>query len=98
MIILKVLLERREEYYFRSVHYLMQGLELFSKSTSLVPNPLKTSVYCSGMEARDIKRIVEMTGFQEGKVPFTYLGVPIIPKKLKAADGKVLIEKMVSKI
>ena len=48
---------------FRSVYLLMQALKTFSQTSGLIPNPEKTSVYCAGMDAREVRRVVERTGF-----------------------------------
>lgn len=83
---------------FRSIYLMLQCLETFSQASGLTPNPGKTSIYCSGMNARDVQRVVERTGFKEGKLPFTYLGVPITPKKIGRTEGRALIEKMVARV
>ena len=50
------------------------------------------------MEEKEVRRVVKLTGFQVEKVPFTYLGVPISPRILSMAEGRVLTEKMVNRI
>ncbi|XP_074278315.1 uncharacterized protein LOC141601908 [Silene latifolia] len=42
--------------------------------------------------------IIQVSGYQEGKLPFKYLGIPIQPGRLNKADCSVLVEKIVSKI
>ncbi|XP_057251472.1 uncharacterized protein LOC125498912 [Beta vulgaris subsp. vulgaris] len=50
------------------------------------------------MTQNDIQRVTELSGFKVGKLPFTYLGVPISTSKLKAKDCQSLVEKMVIRI
>ncbi|XP_074305809.1 uncharacterized protein LOC141641031 [Silene latifolia] len=42
--------------------------------------------------------IFSVSGFQEGKMPFRYLGVPIQPGKVSKKDCSSLVEKMVVRI
>lgn len=83
---------------YRSIYYMLQGLALFSISSGLFPNPEKTALYCHGMEAREVKRIVDVSGYKLSRMPFHYLGVPISMKRLNKDDESKLIEKMTSRI
>lgn len=51
-----------------------------------------------GMDAGEVTRMADSTGFSTGVFPFRYLGVPICTPKLRAADCEKLVEKMVFKI
>lgn len=42
--------------------------------------------------------LLQVTGFLEGKFPFTYLGVPIVDGKLKGCHFEPLIQKISKKI
>lgn len=74
-----------EEY--RSVNYLMHGLETFSLSSGLKANSDKSAIYFGNVKDTTKKNILEVTGFVEGKLPFKYLGVPITAKKLSGYWG-----------
>ena len=41
---------------------------------------------------------MELTGFIEGKRPFTYLGLPITASKLSKVECKTLVEKITTRI
>lgn len=83
---------------YQSVLMMLQGLKLFSNSTGLVANPNKSAIFGCGMDNQEMLRLVECSGFQQGKLPFRYLGVPISTKKLSAADSEQLIDRMIGRI
>lgn len=45
------------------------------------------------MDITTLRRIREVSGFQEGQLAFRYLGIPIIARSLKNADYEILTEK-----
>lgn len=50
------------------------------------------------MDDNEVERIEQFSGFKREHLPFRYLGVTIIPKKLNAAECDLLIDKMTSRI
>ncbi|OIT30778.1 hypothetical protein A4A49_58251, partial [Nicotiana attenuata] len=50
------------------------------------------------MEEQDLQNLCELTSYKRGTLPFRYLGVPILPKKLTIMDCEVLVDKMTVKI
>ena len=81
-----------------SVDILMQAFMNFSKSTGLVINPSKCKVYFGAVESCIKQEIKHITAFQEGSLPFRYLGVPLTGKKLSVNHYMSLIDKIVARI
>ena len=44
------------------------------------------------------KQILDQTGFQEGKLPFRYLGVPVTANRISALDCRLFVEKITRNI
>ncbi|XP_074278582.1 uncharacterized protein LOC141602174 [Silene latifolia] len=61
-------------------------------------NNSKSEIFFNGMQEELQQDILVVSGFQEGTMPFKYLGVPIQPGKMSKKDCQCLIEKMVTKI
>ncbi|XP_058734020.1 uncharacterized protein LOC131605711 [Vicia villosa] len=77
---------------------MMRTVNTFSASTGLMINPNKCRVYCGGMD-RDAKETMsQASGFEEGKLPMKYLGVPITCKRLTINQYMPLIEKIVHRL
>ncbi|CAK8572717.1 unnamed protein product [Lathyrus sativus] len=77
---------------------MMKTYGKFSKATRLAVNQQKCRIYCAGMDELTKQNIIKASGFQEGQLPFKYLGVPVIGKKLSVRHYAPLIDKIVGKI
>ncbi|XP_048502717.1 uncharacterized protein LOC125498533 [Beta vulgaris subsp. vulgaris] len=83
---------------FVSTYMILQGFKLFSDTSGLCVNKNKTAVYTAGMEEEEIKRILDVSGFVQGKLPFTYLGMQICSSRISNAACTVLCDKMINRI
>lgn len=50
------------------------------------------------MKREEVRRILEVRGFNVGKLPFRYLGVPISHKKIFAKECQPLIDKKTARV
>lgn len=82
----------------QSVELIKQGLIEFQVLSGLTPNPNKSHIFFFGCDHHLRRSILEVTQFQEGKLPIRYLGVPLITTKLKAVDCTSLITRITNRI
>lgn len=69
-----------------SIDCLMDGVNLFSSISRLLPNKEKNMCFFANV-ADDIQiRVLNITGFQKGSLPIRYLGLPLISTKLSHRD------------
>lgn len=83
---------------FLSICRILQGLKLFSQTSGLFPNASKSAIYCVGMTVGEVRRVIEVSGFQLGTLPFNYLGLPIYARKVPAYESSRLMDKMTNRI
>ncbi|XP_020270820.1 uncharacterized protein LOC109846008 [Asparagus officinalis] len=77
-----------------SVQKLYQCGRDFSNTTGLEANLDKCSIYYGGVNDSVKADISSFLGFTEGTIPFRYLGVPLISKRLTYVDCNPLIDKI----
>ncbi|XP_059277586.1 uncharacterized protein LOC132031652 [Lycium ferocissimum] len=83
---------------YTAITKLQAKFHQFSRASGLQPNLDKSSVYIGGLNNRDAQQIIEYLGYRHEDLPFNYLGVPLITKKLTLLQWQPLIEKVVAKI
>lgn len=62
---------------------MLGGLKLFSQTIRLQISQEKYEIYLIRMCSAMKERIAQLTGFRLGSLPFRYIRVPIIFKKMK---------------
>ncbi|XP_071695543.1 uncharacterized mitochondrial protein AtMg01250-like [Rutidosis leptorrhynchoides] len=65
---------------------LMKTLKSFELASGLKVNFQKSCVYGAGVNHSDLNSFATLMGFQVGKFPFTYLGLPIGSNMKKLSD------------
>ena len=81
-----------------SISMMISGLKIFSDTIGLQVSAEKSEIYLAGMSPREHEVIKNVSGFKIGKLPFTYLGVPIDTKKITPIECELLIDKMCRRI
>lgn len=81
-----------------SVKLLMEGVHLFSSISGLQLNLSKCSVFFSKLPDEIRINILEHTGFTEGSLPITYLGLPLISGKLNSRCCTPLVQRLCDRI
>ncbi|XP_039161739.1 uncharacterized protein LOC104455464 [Eucalyptus grandis] len=82
---------------WKSAVILKRSLDIFPSWSGLLPNKNKSDIFLSGGDPALCNRILLAFGFQEGKLPIRYLGVPIISKRLSKADCTQLIDRITAR-
>jgi hypothetical protein len=81
-----------------SISIILVVLKDFEEITGLKANPLKSSVFCSGLSDMVKQEILSLLQMVEGKLPVRYLGVPLITSRLTAPDCEGLVAKFTARI
>lgn len=82
----------------KSVNCLLNGIELFSRVSGLLPNPNKSEIFFCNVPVRSICKILNNSGFSWGELPVKYLGLPLITTKLSLSDCQPLIARICDRI
>lgn len=81
-----------------SIKAILNGVNQFSAISGLYPNASKSECFFSCVP-NDVKQFcLHSSGFQEGKLPIMYLGLPLIATKLTERDCAPLFVKIRRKI
>ena len=81
-----------------SVKILMAAFQHFTECSGLQANMLKSQIVFGGASTSVRDECMALIGFTEGKLPFTYLGLPITASKLSKVECMTLVEKITAKI
>ncbi|XP_074301519.1 uncharacterized protein LOC141632917 [Silene latifolia] len=82
----------------QSVKLLLRAFEIFSVASGLKMNNGKSSFYSNGVSEAIVQGIVEASGMRKGGLPFRYLGVKIVPKRLGILDCQCLVDRVTERI
>lgn len=77
-----------------SVSPMIRGLYTFSLTFGLEGNKEKSAIYFGNVKPQTKEHITSLTGFNEGTLPFRYLGISIAAKRISAADCECLVDKI----
>ncbi|PNX94562.1 ribonuclease H [Trifolium pratense] len=81
-----------------SVTIMMDTFDKFSNSTDLRVNPSKCCIFFGGVDQSTKNDIKKITHFDEGTLPFRYLGILMTSKKLSIHNYMGLIVRIVGRI
>lgn len=81
-----------------SLTWLKAGIDTFSRWSGLHPNLHKSEIYFSGVPPDSRSTFMSLFGFQEGSLPFWYLGIPIISSRLRKDDCITLVNIITSRV
>ena len=82
----------------KTLSYLKEAINKFSSSIGLMANKAKSQIVMGGCNDQQREQILQLIGYQEGKLPFKYLGVPVPASRLSAMDCSLLVDKITKKI
>ncbi|XP_074579559.1 uncharacterized protein LOC141836051 [Curcuma longa] len=77
-----------------SVTRLVECLRQFSQMAGLTANVAKSCIYIAGVDSLTRDQLLSITGFQQGEMPFRYLGIPIALWKLRISDYTALLDTL----
>lgn len=79
-------------------YHLYECFENFSTASELIANTNKSSIYFGGVTNGVQEQILQLLGFSKGELPFKYLGVPLISKRLTIMQCQPLLDKIMGRI
>lgn len=82
----------------KSVQRIKEALDHFSKTTGLIANTEKSSIFIAGVSEEVKVRLLELTGYTEGSFPIRYLGLPLSPRKWSKMECNQLCQKIIERI
>lgn len=81
-----------------SVQQVMRALDKFASASSLKANNLKSYIYFGGVDPVTKQEILNISGMNEGSLPFKYPVLPLSAQKLSVAQCQPLVQKILQRI
>ncbi|XP_074314100.1 uncharacterized protein LOC141649302 [Silene latifolia] len=81
-----------------SISLMLRAFGTFSLASGLHMNSGKSNFYCNGVGDNIVQDIETITGMRRASIPFKYLGVKIMPKRLGVLDCQCLVDKVTERI
>ena len=81
-----------------SVKLMMENFKHFSASTGLKENPQKCNIFFGLVDESSKTEIKAIIGFNEGRFPFRYLGIPLTTRRVAVHQYDCLLEKILAKV
>ncbi|XP_060190365.1 uncharacterized protein LOC132619488 [Lycium barbarum] len=78
---------------FTPVVLMLRGLKTFAEASGLTTNNAKSNIFSANMPTQMVEDLCELTEYLKGKLPFRYLGIPILSKRLAAIECETLVIK-----
>lgn len=82
----------------QNLHSLMDLFRRYGEVSGQVINPNKSTFYSGGLSANRQAGIANALGFSVGKLPFTYLGVPLFQGKPRRVHLQPIADRIKSKL
>lgn len=82
----------------RSLHGILQILRRFYLVSGLDLNLRKSSVFLDGNNQIQTRHLATKFGVSRGSLPVRYLGLPLLPHKMRAQDYQPLLDKVTNRI
>ncbi|KAI5425814.1 hypothetical protein KIW84_031581 [Lathyrus oleraceus] len=70
----------------------------YSSVSSQNINLSKSSLFYGSISSRKINKLIRLTGFQHGIIPFNYLGVPLFKGTVKKYFLSPIVDRYLSKL
>lgn len=81
-----------------AVTLLLRAFATFSKSSGLQANTSKSTIYLARVNHATTSKLLKISCFSLGSLPFKYLGIPVFSKRLGILDCEFLVNKITARI
>lgn len=81
-----------------SLHGILSVLRDFQRSSGLALNLRKTCLFLDGNNMINSADIASSVGISQGSLPVRYLGLPLLPRKLRRGEYQPLVDKVRARV